>query len=639
MPSLGQSFTVLNATQWGHLNMNDIDIKQLRVIIYLRKSSDSEDKQVASIPQQHIELTQYAMKHELHVVDIIEESHSAFHPKRPKFDSMMRRIEAGEADAVLAWNATRIARNTVDGGMFIYMLDMGQIKAFITKGKVYTNTPEDKFTLNIDFSVAKKSSDDLSVVVHRGNRHKFYEKREWGGMAKPGYRNFTDPLTKENKIENDSERFTIIKNALQLVATGTNTPMEALAILNNSWGYRSRITKKQGGLPMSKTSWYRILNDPFYCGLMKRKVDGVTQEIVGTHESMITEDEFELLQVRLGGKGKTRASKKVFAFKEVLRCGECQGTITAEEKWQIICSQCKKKFHKGINTDKCPQCHILIEKMHNPKILHYVFYHCTKRVHPHCTQGSITLDNLEKKIKDKLSKFKIKSDYKDWAINYLNELNDIEEIDQKSVKNNLITRLSDVDQELRGLLRLRIRPRNVETDPEREKYYDTEESRLFNEKKKINKAIKEADKRQENWYYQSKETFNFAYSAKYRFAKGDAKEKTYILSKLGSNLVIKDKELQISGDKAYFLIEKGKKEIASIVDSLEPAKQAEIASNLLAYEPISQAWRRRWDLNPRSPKAHAFQACGIDRYPTPPNGTYNRQLSTDNFLNSRNYNR
>lgn len=28
--------------------------------------------------------------------------------------------------------------------------------------------------------------------------------------------------------------------------------------------------------------------------------------------------------------------------------------------------------------------------------------------------------------------------------------------------------------------------------------------------------------------------------------------------------------------------------------------------------------RRRWDSNPRSQKAHAFQACGIDRYPTPP---------------------
>ncbi len=57
--------------------------------------------------------------------------------------------------------------------------------------------------------------------------------------------------------------------------------------------------------------------------------------------------------------------------------------------------------------------------------------------------------------------------------------------------------------------------------------------------------------------------------------------------------------LHISGKKPYFLIEKGKKEIASIVASLEPAKQAEIESNLLSFEPVCQAWRRGRDSNPR----------------------------------------
>lgn len=569
----------------------DINIQQLRFFEYLRRSSDSEDKQIASIPQQKKELGEIAKREGLKIVDVIEESHSAFHPGRPEFNRMIERIENGEADAVLVWAGNRIARNTVDGGLFIYLMDQGKIKLVKSKGRNFYNTPEDKFALNIDFIVAKKSSDDLSFVVHRGNRHKFYEKREWGGPAKPGYINVTDPLTKENRIENDPERFTLIKNALHLVASGQNTPMETLEKLNIEWGYRSRVTKKQGGLPMSKATWYRVLADPFYCGRMKRKVDGVETEGAGSHERMINEEEFDLIQVRLGSKGKTRASSKVFAFKEVLKCGECEGSITAEEKWQIICSECKTKFHRGVKTDKCPACHSLIEEMHDPKILHYVFYHCTKRVHPNCTQGSATLDKLETKIKNTLNRFEIASEYKDWAIEYLNELNDIEEVDQKSVKDNLQARVSDVDQQLRGLLRLRIRPRNVEADPEREKYYDDEEAKLFKEKEGLNKAIKEADKRQEEWYYQSKETFNFAYSAQYRFAKGDAKEKTYILSKLGSNLVIKDKELQISGDKAYFLIEKGKKEIANIVDSLEPAKKAEIASNLLAYEPISQAWR------------------------------------------------
>lgn len=136
-----------------------------------------------------------------------------------------------------------------------------------------------------------------------------------------------------------------------------------------------------------------------------------------------------------------------------------------------------------------------------------MFYHCTKRVHLNCTQGSATLDKLETKIKNTLNRFEIAFEYKDWAIEYLNELNDIEEVDQKSVKDNLQARVGDVDQQLRGLLRLRIRPRNIEADPEREKYYDDEEAKLFKEKENLNKAIKEADKRQEEWYYQSKETF------------------------------------------------------------------------------------------------------------------------------------
>ena len=133
------------------------------------------------------------------------------------------------------------------------------------------------------------------------------------------------------------------------------------------------------------------------------------------------------------------------------------------------------------------------------------------------------------------------------------------------------------------------------------KYYDDEEKRLLGEKKDINKEIVKVDKRLEDWFIQSKETFDFACSARYQFATGDAKVKTYVLSKLGSNLTIKDKSLLISGDKPYFLIEKGKKEIASIVASLEPTKQAEIASNLLSFEPVCQAWRRRWDSNPREP--------------------------------------
>lgn len=162
--------------------MKQIDVKQLRFIVYLRKSSDSEDKQVASIPQQRKELTEFAKREGLKVIAVIEETHTAFEPGRPQFNRIMQMIDDGEADAILAWNATRISRNSVDGGLFIFKIDQGKIKAFKTRGNTYYNTPEDKFALNIDFTVAKKSSDDLSEAVLRGNRYKFQERESGAGL-------------------------------------------------------------------------------------------------------------------------------------------------------------------------------------------------------------------------------------------------------------------------------------------------------------------------------------------------------------------------------------------------------------------------------------------------------------------------
>ena len=517
----------------------------------------------------------------------LEESQSAFKEGRSKFNEMLERLRNDEAQGVIVWHPNRIARNYADGGKFVQAMSDGHIKIVFTwAGGTFEDNPRDKEYLMTEFTRATRDSDDKGVAVKRGNRTRFFEKKRWIGPAKIGYLNIYNDKTKEKEIAIDPDRFPLVVKAIKLIINGTHTPMQALNILNNEWGFRTKKTKRQGGKPLAKSGWYKLLADPFIYGWMVRK-EGETD---GSHKPMIREEEFEKLQIILGRKGKPRTSKHQFAYKEALKCGECEGSITAEEKYQIICSKCKTKFHKGKTTNECLNCHTLIEEMINPKILHYVFYHCTKRVNKNCTQGSITLKNLEKKIDETLSKFDISDYFRDWAIEHLNELNNKEEVDQTTIKDNLVTQLNTNHKAIQNLLREKISPENSDFKAEMQDYYETEKKRLFKEKKDIQKAIAKLAKRQEQWYEQSKETFDFACSAKYQFATGDAKIKTYVLSKLGSNLVIKDRKLHISGDKAYFLIEKGKKEIASIVESLEPAKQAEIASNLLSYEPIRSAW-------------------------------------------------
>lgn len=576
---------------------NTMKDKGLRYIIYCRKSSDSEDKQIASLPQQFRELTEKAEHEGLNIVDILQESRSAFHIGRPKFEEVMRRIDNGEINAVLVWASNRVARNSSDGGRFIYKFDEGKLLELRTKSGSFHNTPEDKFTLSIDFSVAKKSSDDLSEAVKRGNRHKFYEKNEWGGCAKPGYKNYTDPLTKENHIKTDGKRFKLLQQALTLVASGQIKPMQALFKLNEEWGYTTRPTAKLGGKKLSKATFYRILVDPYYYGLMVRLVEGKICERMSDHKPMITKEQFEAIQIRLGRKGNTRMFKNNFPFKSVLKCGECGGNITCEEKWQIICTKCKEKSHKGEKTDRCPHCGELIEEMKNPKILHYIFYHCTKRVHRNCSQGSVTQKDLNEAIINELGRFEIPEYYKDWAIDHLKEVIDHDITTQTTIKDNLVERFNEVNRQISNLVRIRYTKDNC--DPIIQEAYDDEEKKLVTEKRAVEKSLNEWSQNQDKWLVATKETFNFSYFAKYWFEKGSPETKTWVLSKLGQNLIIKDRKLHITGEKPFYLIEKMKVDIKQKLLRLEPDKLPQLTKETLLLPTVSQTVRRRRDSNSR----------------------------------------
>jgi len=100
----------------------------MRYILYARKSTESEERQVLSIEAQISELKEFAAKEKLEIVASLCEARTAKEPGRMKFAEMLSFLQSGKVDGIISWHPDRLARNSIDGGQIVYLLDTGVIK-------------------------------------------------------------------------------------------------------------------------------------------------------------------------------------------------------------------------------------------------------------------------------------------------------------------------------------------------------------------------------------------------------------------------------------------------------------------------------------------------------------------------------
>ena len=86
----------------------------MKYFIYCRKSSEAEDRQIASIESQLTTLKRtFGDRPDIEIVGVYEEAFSAAAPGRQQFGEMLGRVERGDAQGVIAWAPDRLARNSI----------------------------------------------------------------------------------------------------------------------------------------------------------------------------------------------------------------------------------------------------------------------------------------------------------------------------------------------------------------------------------------------------------------------------------------------------------------------------------------------------------------------------------------------
>ena len=424
---------------------------------------------------------------------------------RPALERLRDQVAHVVIDRLYVLSPDRLARNSIDGGSIIYMLDRGVIRDLKFATYTFENNSQGKFMLQIMFGQSKYYSDALSDNVKRGNRTKV-EKGWRPGKAPIGYLN--DIVTKT--IVTDPERFPLIRKMFDLMLTGILSPRRVWQVARNEWGFRTPTHKRIGGKPIVLSSVYRILSSPFYAGLLVW--NGRTYP--GAHAPVVSIEEFERVQILLGKKEKPRPHTHQFAFTGLIRCGECGLLVTAEEKVNRFGSR-------------------------------YTYYHCTRRKIEHrCRQPSVTVQELERQICGFFSSVALSLNFEEWAQKQLRATRETGHDLAEERKRSLQSAIEATERGIANLTSLRIR--DLIGDDE----FVRERQKLEQDQLRLSQQLKNANEVDETF-----EPVDALISLRSRaldwFRAGDSATKRLIFDSLGSNPILKDKILNVEAKKPF----------------------------------------------------------------------------------------
>lgn len=350
-----------------------------KAVLWVRVSSDEQQKGYSPEAQLKL-LKEYSIKQRFSIDKVFNETESAKQSEfRNSFKAMLDYVNTKDIPVIVVEKTDRLYRNFKDYVYLDELIEQKNLEIHLVKENEVmsrSSSSHQKFIHSIKVVLAKHFIDNLKEETKKGLDEKA-KQGVYPGWAPLGYINDTDKKT----IELDERRARYIKLAYELYATGDYT-LESLQEELHKKGLR---TKK--GIEVTKHGVQTVLKNSFYYGDFVW--GGVKYK--GSHESIIDKQLFDRVEAVFADKNVSRIrTKRIFAYKRILKCGYCGRAVTAERQKDV-----------------------------------YVYYRCSNP--KDCSLKYFKEEELEKIFMDAIRLLKIDGRIKDWVIQALKESHQDEE--------------------------------------------------------------------------------------------------------------------------------------------------------------------------------------------------------------------
>lgn len=312
-------------------------LRARRALAIARVSSD--DQEDYSPAAQASRMRDYCIRHGLDVLRAYEITESSTQGDRKEF---MRIIDEAaktarklrEPIAIITDKVDRLQRGFKQQHILEGLREAGLVEYHFCSDHcvIHRESPaKDLFMWNIAVALAQNYTDSLSDNVNRAIRQKL-ESGEWIGQAPVGYLNFRDNRIKrhgrgKSGVKVDPVRAPLVRQLFEKYATGCYSLSQIVKYareigLTNSRGHQR---------PLIKSHIHKILNDPFYYGVMRYKQTG--EEFPHNYPPIIDKELFDQCRDILRGRNRnhTRYGEKNFLFQGILTCFHTGKLCTSEE--------------------------------------------------------------------------------------------------------------------------------------------------------------------------------------------------------------------------------------------------------------------------------------------------------------------